>query len=147
MRSNWGTDRHGIFLQRFDNPTKVGNLEAEGENNNSSFLLSAGDARSRAVHHFQPQIPIVKMSTWSKQEVDQLGGGCLTNNTLDRCERQLFELTRRRAVALTFSDTIPPGLARESAAHPSGCTFWKLASEGRSFYTEAVDHFGCAGGA
>ncbi len=71
----------------------------------------------------------------------------MTSDTRDRCERQLFELTRRRAVALTFSETMPPGLARESAAHPSGCTFWKLASEGRSFYTEAVDHFGCAVGA
>lgn len=71
----------------------------------------------------------------------------MTSDVLQSCERQLFELTRRRAVALTFSDSVPPGVRRESSGHPSGCTFWKLASEGKSFYTEAGDHFGCAVGA
>lgn len=66
---------------------------------------------------------------------------------LKECERQLFELTNSLPVALSFSDTMPNELPREPEAQPSGCTFWKLASLGRAFYTEAADHFGCAVGA
>jgi uncharacterized protein (DUF169 family) len=29
------------------------------------------------------------------------------------------------------------------SAGPSGCTYWKLAAEGKTFYTEAADHFNC----
>jgi uncharacterized protein (DUF169 family) len=68
-------------------------------------------------------------------------------DVLERCERRLLGVTNTRAVALTFSDVPPPGLAHEPEARPSGCTFWKLANEGRVFYTEAADHFGCAVGA
>src|SRR5262249_49473571 len=33
------------------------------------------------------------------------------------------------------------------SAAPSGCTFWKRASEGKTFYTEASDHYNCPIGA
>ena len=52
-----------------------------------------------------------------------------------------------RPVAVAFSDAPPAGLARIDAPAVSGCTYWKLAAEGRAFYTEAEDHFGCPVGA
>lgn len=52
-----------------------------------------------------------------------------------------------RPVAVAFSDAPPAGLARMESPAVSGCTYWKLAAEGRSFYTEAEDHFGCPVGA
>jgi uncharacterized protein (DUF169 family) len=66
---------------------------------------------------------------------------------LERWDKQLFELTQSRAVAITFSDSKPEGLVRASDPQPSACAFWKLASEGSIFYTEATDHYGCAVGA
>lgn len=50
-------------------------------------------------------------------------------------------------VAVAFSDAPPAGLARIEAPAVSGCTYWKLAAEGRAFYTEAADHWGCPVGA
>ncbi|MCI0377118.1 MAG: DUF169 domain-containing protein [Gemmataceae bacterium] len=47
------------------------------------------------------------------------------------------------AVALKFQATPPAGVRRVDAAAPSGCTYWKLAAEGRTFYTEAQDHYNC----
>ncbi len=52
-----------------------------------------------------------------------------------------------RPVAVAFSDAPPAGLSRIDTPAVSGCTYWKLAAEGRSFYTEAEDHFGCPVGA
>jgi len=52
-----------------------------------------------------------------------------------------------RPVAVAFSDAPPAGLARAESPAASGCTYWKLAEEGRAFYTEAEDHFGCPVGA
>ncbi|MCI0639063.1 MAG: DUF169 domain-containing protein [Gemmataceae bacterium] len=46
-------------------------------------------------------------------------------------------------VALKFQATPPAGVRRVDAAAPSGCTYWKLAAEGRTFYTEAQDHYNC----
>ena len=58
---------------------------------------------------------------------------------------QLAELLqfRTQPVAIKFHDTAPAGLSRIDEAAPSGCTYWKYAAEGRTFYTEASDHFGC----
>jgi len=68
-------------------------------------------------------------------------------NMLEIWDKQLSELTHSRPVALTFSDICPEGLARDMAPQPSGCAFWKLAAEGKAFYTETKDHFGCMLGA
>jgi len=46
-------------------------------------------------------------------------------------------------VALAFQPSAPPGIPRVEAAGPSGCTYWKLAAEGKVFYTEAADHYNC----
>lgn len=50
-------------------------------------------------------------------------------------------------VGLAFQPSPPPGVPRIDAAAPSGCTYWKLASEGNVFYTEAADHYNCPIGA
>jgi len=53
----------------------------------------------------------------------------------------------RRPVAITSAATTPPGVPRFAGTVPSGCTFWRLASEGRTFYTVPSDHYNCAVGA
>jgi uncharacterized protein (DUF169 family) len=50
-------------------------------------------------------------------------------------------------VAVAFSEAPPSGLARIESPAVSGCTYWKLAAEGRAFYTQSEDHFGCPVGA
>src|SRR5579862_1382669 len=53
----------------------------------------------------------------------------------------------RRPVAVTFLDGEPTGgIERFSGTEPSGCSFWRLAAEGRVFYTVPSDHFNCAVG-
>jgi uncharacterized protein (DUF169 family) len=50
---------------------------------------------------------------------------------------------RREPVAVKFQQSPPAGIPRVDEAAASGCTYWKLAAEGRSFYTVAADHYGC----
>ena len=50
-------------------------------------------------------------------------------------------------VAIAFRPTAPPGLPRVDAVGPAGCSYWKLAAEGKVFYTEAGDHYNCPIGA
>src|SRR5262245_5958322 len=54
---------------------------------------------------------------------------------------------RGSPVAVTFRDTAPADVPRVDSAGPSSCTYWKLAAEGRAFYTEATDHYNCPIGA
>jgi uncharacterized protein (DUF169 family) len=49
-------------------------------------------------------------------------------------------------VAVTFLDAAPVGVPKFTGSEPSGCSFWRLAGEGRTFYTEPADHFNCAVG-
>ena len=53
----------------------------------------------------------------------------------------------RRPVAVTFLDAIPAGVAKFSGTEPAGCSYWRLAAAGRTFYTVPSDHFNCAVGA
>ena len=53
----------------------------------------------------------------------------------------------RRPVAVTFLDAEPAGVAKFSGSEPAGCSFWRLAAAGRTFYTVPADHFNCAVGA
>jgi len=41
----------------------------------------------------------------------------------------------RRPVAVTFLDSAPDGVPKFVGSEPSGCRFWRLAAEGRTFYT------------
>ena len=53
----------------------------------------------------------------------------------------------RSPVAVKFQESAPEGIARINETAVSGCVYWKLAAEGRTFYTESSDHFGCPIGA
>ena len=53
----------------------------------------------------------------------------------------------RRPVAIAFLDKEPVGIEKFSGTEPAGCSFWRLAAAGRSFYTVPADHFNCAVGA
>jgi uncharacterized protein (DUF169 family) len=64
-------------------------------------------------------------------------------------ERQISATVKlpRRAVAVTFLEAEPSGVAKFAGTQPSGCSFWRLAAEGRTFYTVPENHFNCAVGA
>lgn len=66
-----------------------------------------------------------------------------------RLEKQFTEHLglRRRPIAIAFRETPPSGVSKFSGTAPSGCSFWKLAAEGRTFYTVPSDHYNCAIGA
>jgi uncharacterized protein (DUF169 family) len=49
----------------------------------------------------------------------------------------------RRPVAVTFLDAAPAGVEKFEGTVPSGCSFWRLAGQGRTFYTVPGDHFNC----
>ena len=51
---------------------------------------------------------------------------------------------QRRPVAILFRETPPAGVAQFTGVAPSGCSFWRLAAEGRTFYTIPGDHYNCA---
>ena len=51
--------------------------------------------------------------------------------------------TERRPISVLFRDTPPEGVPRFEGSVPSGCSFWRIAAEGRSFYTVPSDHFNC----
>jgi uncharacterized protein (DUF169 family) len=48
---------------------------------------------------------------------------------------------------VSFRDRAPAGVPRVDSAGPSSCSYWTLAAEGRTFYTEATDHHNCPVGA
>ena len=50
----------------------------------------------------------------------------------------------RRPVAVAFCDTPPAGAPQFAGTQPSGCSFWKLAADGRTFYTVPADHYNCS---
>ncbi len=50
-------------------------------------------------------------------------------------------------IAIAFRDAAPAGIGRIDAPSPAGCAYWRLAAEGRVFYTEASDHYNCPIGA
>jgi uncharacterized protein (DUF169 family) len=55
--------------------------------------------------------------------------------------------TERRPVAVAFLDALPAGVPRFEGTEPSGCSFWRLAASGKTFYTVPENHFNCAVGA
>ena len=48
---------------------------------------------------------------------------------------------------MTFPDSTPTSVSRFGGSEPSGCSFWRLAAAGRTFYTVAENQFNCAVGA
>ena len=53
----------------------------------------------------------------------------------------------RRPVAVAFLDAAPSGVEKFEGVEPSWCSFWRLAADGRVFYTVPENHFNCAVGA
>src|SRR5438132_914809 len=50
-------------------------------------------------------------------------------------------------IAITFRSSAPADLPHVAKAGPSGCSYWKRAAEGETFFTEAADHYNCPVGA
>jgi len=53
----------------------------------------------------------------------------------------------KRPVAVAFLGAAPAGIQKFDGTEPSGCSFWRLAAQGRVFYTVPENHFNCAVGA
>jgi len=51
---------------------------------------------------------------------------------------------QRRPVGVTFRETPPVEVAKFTGTEPSGCSFWRVAAGGRTFYTVPSDHYNCA---
>ena len=66
--------------------------------------------------------------------------------SIERRLRERVGLTRR-PIAVAFRDSAPPGVKQFSGSEPSGCSFWRLAMEGRTFFTVPADHYNCPVGA
>jgi uncharacterized protein (DUF169 family) len=49
----------------------------------------------------------------------------------------------RRPIAVAFRDAAPAGVAPFTGTEPSGCSFWRVAGQGRVFYTVPADHHNC----
>jgi uncharacterized protein (DUF169 family) len=50
---------------------------------------------------------------------------------------------QKHPVAVAFLDAAPAGTEKFRGTEPSGCSFWRLAAEGRTFYTVPGDHYNC----
>jgi uncharacterized protein (DUF169 family) len=74
------------------------------------------------------------------------GGVEVTMSDWAGIEAQLREplALARRPVAVAFRAAVPSGVPRFEGTVPSGCSFWRLASEGRVFATVGADHANCA---
>jgi hypothetical protein len=64
-----------------------------------------------------------------------------------RAENQRRGEVGKAPVAVTFLDAALAGVKKFDGTEPSGCSFWRLAAEGRVFYTVPENHFNCAVGA
>jgi len=60
--------------------------------------------------------------------------------------REILNL-QHAPVAVSFTILPPPRVEKFVGSEPSGCSFWRLAAQGRSFYTEPSDHYNCPVGA
>ncbi len=63
-------------------------------------------------------------------------------SNLESTLKQHLDL-KRRPVAISFFDAAPAGVRKFSGTAPSGCSYWRLAGNGDSFYTVPSDHFNC----
>ena len=53
---------------------------------------------------------------------------------------------KKRPVAVIFVEAPPIGVSKFEGAQPSGCSFWRIAASGKTFYTVPSDHYNCAVG-
>ncbi|MGB0034994.1 MAG: DUF169 domain-containing protein [Candidatus Acidiferrales bacterium] len=50
---------------------------------------------------------------------------------------------KRRPVAVKFQPAPPAGVKKFAGTEPSGCSFWRIAAGGNTFYTVPGDHYNC----
>jgi uncharacterized protein (DUF169 family) len=62
--------------------------------------------------------------------------------SLENRFRQILDL-KRRPVAVAFPAKVPEGTEQFAGSEPAGCSFWRLAAEGRTFATVPSDHYNC----
>jgi uncharacterized protein (DUF169 family) len=62
--------------------------------------------------------------------------------TLENQFQEILDL-KRRPVAVAFRAEAPSGTETFSGSSPSGCSFWRLASAGRTLSTVPSDHYNC----
>jgi uncharacterized protein (DUF169 family) len=72
-----------------------------------------------------------------------MDGDWAMNDTSQGNQLQALLGLRWPPIAVGFQASVPADLQGVEAAGPSGCTYWKLAAEGKIFYTEAADHYNC----
>jgi uncharacterized protein (DUF169 family) len=53
----------------------------------------------------------------------------------------------RRPITVAYLDAAPASVEKFEGSEPSGCSFWRLAASGKTFYTVPENHFNCAVGA
>ena len=72
-----------------------------------------------------------------------------TQQNLKELEQKITTAVKltKRPVAVAFLDSAPAGVQKFVGTEPSGCSFWRLAAAGQSFYTVPENHFNCAVGA
>jgi uncharacterized protein (DUF169 family) len=63
-------------------------------------------------------------------------------NEVEQTITRALDLSRR-PVAVAFRETPPAGVTAFTGTEPSGCSFWRLAGAGRTFYTVPSDHHNC----
>ena len=56
--------------------------------------------------------------------------------------QQILQMSRR-PVAVTFREEAAVTAEKFSGSEPAGCSFWRLAAEGRTFSTVPSDHYNC----
>jgi len=62
--------------------------------------------------------------------------------TIEQQFRESLNL-KRSPVAISFVSEPPMGVEKFEGVEPSGCSFWRLAAQGRTFYTVPSDHYNC----
>jgi uncharacterized protein (DUF169 family) len=72
-----------------------------------------------------------------------MDGDWAMNETSQAAQLQALLGLHWSPIAVAFQASAPADLQRIGSAGPSGCTYWKLAAEGKTFYTEAADHYNC----
>ncbi len=65
------------------------------------------------------------------------------SKNIERRLRDALKLARR-PVAVAFRDEPPAGIPKFIGSEPAGCSFWRLAAQGRTFYAVPPDHYNCA---
>ena len=61
---------------------------------------------------------------------------------LESALHETLELSRR-PIAVNFFDAPPSGVEKFIGSEPSGCSYWRLAGNGKRFYTVPSDHYNC----